>query len=234
MRINTELMHAVILAAGEGKRMQPLTLERPKPLIEVAGKPIIEHILDALPPEVDEIIVITGYKGQMIRERLRDSYGGRPIRYVHQWMPAGTAHALSIAHPFLGGRFLLMNADDIHGARALAEMVKHPLSLLVAPHPEPQKFGVVTKNDDGTLAEIVEKPENPTSNLVSTGAMVLDERVFNYAAPRHPNGEYYITDPFGALAKEVPMQVIEQELWIPVGYPEDIAKAEEILKALGR
>src|SRR5437870_4753253 len=156
----------------------------------------------------------------MIKARLGDEYHGRKIRYVFQWMLAGTAHSLSIARPFLSGRFLLLNADDIHGPAALAEMVKHPLSLLVSPHKDPHKFGVVTKKGDGTLDTIIEKPENPTSNLVSTGAMVLDERVFDYEAPRHTNGEYYITDPFGALAKDYPMQVIEQDLWIPVGYPE--------------
>lgn len=223
-------MQAVILAAGKGVRMQPLTLTRPKPLIEVAGKPLIEHVIDALPFEIDEVIVIVGYKGDMIRERLGDSYGGRKITYVYQWMPAGTAHALSIARPFLKGRFLLLNADDIHAPEALVEALRYPLALIVSPHTEPKKFGVVTKREDGTLAEIIEKPENPASNLVSTGGMVLDERVFNYEAPRHSNGEYYITDPFGALAKDVPMHVVEQELWIPVGCPEDIPKAEEILK----
>lgn len=227
-------MQAVILAAGQGKRMQPLTFERPKPLIEVAGKPLIEHVIDALPTEIDEVIVIVGYKGDMIKKHLGTSYGGHTITYVFQWMPAGTAHALSIARPFLSGRFLLLNADDIHGAPALAEMVKHPLSLLVSPHPTPEKFGVVTKKADGTLDSIIEKPEQPVGNLVSTGAMVLDDRVFNYDAPRHANGEYYITDPFGALAKDVPMHVIEQDLWIPVGCPEDIPKAEERLKKEGR
>ncbi len=129
-------MQAVILAGGEGKRMQPLTFDRPKPLIEVAGKPILEHIIDALPEEIDEVIIVIGYKGEMIRERLGDSYGGRAIKYVHQWMQAGTAHALSIARPLLKGPFLFMYGDDIHGPEALKESVKHQYSILAAPHPE--------------------------------------------------------------------------------------------------
>jgi NDP-sugar pyrophosphorylase family protein len=224
-------MQAVILAAGEGKRMQPLTFERPKPLVEVAGKPIIEHILEVLPKEIDEVIIVIGYKADMIRQRLGDEYKGKKIRYVFQWMPAGTAHALSIARPFLTGKFLFLNADDIHAPEALEEAIKHPLAIVVAPHEEPHKFGVVKKNEDGTLHSIAEKPKEPEGNLVNTGGMVLDDRIFAERAQRHDNGEYYITDPFSALAEKYPVMVIEQPLWIPVGSPEDIPKAEEILKS---
>lgn len=210
--------------------MHPLTLERPKPLIEVAGKPVLEHIMDALPEEVTEIILVIGYKGEMIRARYGDSYKGRSISYVHQWMASGTAHALSVARPLLNGRFLFMYGDDIHGAEALAEIVKHPLGILAATHSEPSKFGVIEKNEDGTLKQIVEKPAYPTSNLINPGGIVLDERIFDYPAPRHESGEYYLTDPIGAFAKDHPVMVVEQPLWIPVGYPEDIAKAEAILR----
>ena len=227
-------MQAVILSAGEGKRMQPLTFERPKPLIEVAGKPIIEHILDALPPEIDEVIIVVGYKAKMIEERLGASYGGKKIRYVHQWMPAGTAHALSIARPFLSGKFLYLNADDIHAPEALAEALAHPLAIVVAPHNEPQTMGVVAVKDDGTLDSIIEKPKEPVGNLVNTGAMVLDERIFSYPATRHESGEYFMTVPFSNMAQEFPVQVVTQPLWIPVGRPEDIPKAEETLKKHGR
>lgn len=215
--------------------MRPLTLERPKPLIEVAGKPILEHILDALPKEIDEVILVIGYKGDMIKARFGDSYNGLSLRYVHQWMAAGTAHALSIARPFLTGRFLLMNADDIHGKEALAEAVSHPLSILVAHHDEPSKMGVVSVREDGTMAGVIEKPEQPESDLVSTGAMVLDDSLFSYEAMKHDaSGEYFMTHPLGLLAKDKPITVVEQPVWIPVGYPEDIAKAEARLKELGR
>ncbi len=225
-------MQAIIMASGLGKRMLPLTLERPKPLIKVSGKTIIEYVLDALPEEIDEVIIVVGYKSHMIQEHLGDSYNGLPIRYVFQWMQAGTAHALSIARPFITGTFLLLNADDILGAKALKEAVKYPLAILAAPHAEPQKFGVIKKREDGTMESIIEKPENPPTNLVSTGAMVLDERIFGYEAPRHEKGEYFITDPVSSLAAEYPMVVIEEPIWIPVGCPEDIAKAEALLEEI--
>ncbi len=220
-------MQAVILAAGEGKRMRPLTLELPKPLVLVAGRPILEHIIDALPEGVDEIILVVGYKAEMIREYFGESYKGRRIRYAHQWMPAGTAHALSMTEPLLhDDRFILMNADDLHGTRALREALSHPLSILVAEHTEPSKFGVVEVGANNTLRTIVEKPAAPPSNLISTGAMVLDKRIFTYEAARHESGEYYMTYPLNLFAKDHPIRVVTQDFWIPVGSPEDIAVAE--------
>ncbi|HRH24416.1 MAG TPA: nucleotidyltransferase family protein [Candidatus Paceibacterota bacterium] len=228
-------MQAVIMAAGEGKRMRPLTLERPKPLIEVSGKPIIEHVIDALPAEIDELIIVIGYKGDMIKKHLGDSYGGKKIRYVHQWMPAGTAHALSLARPFLSGKFLLLNADDILGSEAIQEAMTHPLSIMAIRHDQPEKFGVIKTRADGTMESIVEKPTEFIGNLVSTGAMVLDDRLFGYEAAKHEaTGEYFMTHPLSLMAAEHPVVVVEQPLYIPVGYPEDIPKAEAKLKELGR
>lgn len=221
-------MQAVILAAGEGKRMRPLTLLRPKPLILVAGRPILEHIIDALPKEVNELILVVGYKADMIKRHFGDSYGGRRIRYVFQWMPVGTAHALSMAEPLLqDDRFIFMFGDDLHGTGAFTKALSYPLALLASTHDDLSKFGVIELNADGTLARIVEKPEVPATNLISTGAMVLDKRIFNYEAARHSSGEYYLTDPLSLFAQEHPIQVVEQNFWIPIGYPEDIKTAEE-------
>ena len=223
-------MQAVILAAGEGRRLRPLTLEMPKALVSVAGRPILEHIIDALPKAIDEILIVVGYKADMIKQYFDNSYKGRSIRYVQQWMPVGTAHALSMVEPLLRDeRFLLTLGDDIHGAQGFEDALAHPLSILAATHPEPSKFGVIELNPDHTLARIVEKPAVPPTNLISTGAMVLDKRIFNYEAARHETGEYYLTHPLGLLAQEHSIMVVEQDVWIPVGYPEDIRIAEERL-----
>lgn len=222
-------MQAVILAAGEGRRMLPLTLTRPKPLIEVLGKPILAHVIDALPREITDVILVVGYKEDMIKEYFGNSYNGLSLSYVTQEKPEGTLKALELARPYLSDRFLLMNADDIHGTEALVEALTHPLALIVAPHSEPQKFGVVSRNDDGSLSGIVEKPEHPPTNLVSTGAMVLDERVFSYTVLPSPTGEYYLPLAVTELAKDAPVAVVVQETWIPLGCPEDIALAEHRL-----
>ncbi|MEK7157015.1 MAG: sugar phosphate nucleotidyltransferase, partial [Patescibacteria group bacterium] len=97
----------------------------------------------------------------------------------------------------------------------------------------PSKFGVIELHADGTLASIIEKPAVPSSNLISTGAMILDKRIFNYEAVRHESGEYYMTHPLGLFAKEHPIQVVTQDFWVPIGCPEDIVIAEEALKTRG-
>ena len=84
---------------------------------------------------------------------------------------------------------------------------------------------------NGRILEIVEKPENPSSNLVSTGVKVLDSRIFKYPLVQHPNGEYYITYPLAQLAKEHEIKAVKASFWLPIGYPEDIKKAEKVLKA---
>jgi UDP-N-acetylglucosamine diphosphorylase / glucose-1-phosphate thymidylyltransferase / UDP-N-acetylgalactosamine diphosphorylase / glucosamine-1-phosphate N-acetyltransferase / galactosamine-1-phosphate N-acetyltransferase len=226
-----ESMQAVVLAAGVGKRMHPLTLSRPKPLIEVAGTPLIEHIIQALPAVIDEIILIVGYRGEMIRDHLGSVYGRQAIRYIHQDVLAGTSDALALARPHLArGSFLVMCADDIHGPDALVEAVRHPLSILAARHAEPSRFGVLEMNSDGMLCSIEEKPAAPKSDLVSTGAMVLDERVFEHEASEHESGERYLTDQVCSLARQAPITIIEQPFWIALGYPEDIERAEAELR----
>src|SRR3989344_7669374 len=108
-------MQAVILAAGRGKRMNHLTSGTPKPLIRVAGKNLIEHKLDILPSEIDEVIIVVGYLGDQIEDDFGDFYGDKKIIYVDQGDLNGTAGALWQAKPLLGERFIVMMGDDIYG-----------------------------------------------------------------------------------------------------------------------
>jgi mannose-1-phosphate guanylyltransferase len=229
-------MKAVILAAGEGKRMLPLTLVTPKPMLRIAGKPILERIIDALPFEITELIIVIGYKSELIENYFGDLYEGKLITYIVQQEPKGTYDALlqvreQIRKHFgdFSEKFLLLNADDLHGSEALAEAVQEPLALIVARHEDPRKFGIVSRNDDGTLKNIIEKPESFEDTLVSTGAMVLDERIFNYEVKPAANGEFYLPVALQQLAAEYPVKLIEQPEWVPIGYPEDLERAEGLL-----
>jgi len=226
-------MQAVILAAGEGRRLRPLTEDLPKPLIPVLGKPILTHILEALPEEIEEIFIIIGYKGDLIRSQFGDKFGSKQLHYIEQEKPTGTADALRLARNRLHGRFLLMNGDDIHGKESLCEAIRYPLAIIAATHDDPSKFGVVEVNSEGVLCGIEEKPEAPKSNLVSTGGMVLDERIFLHNPVMHETGEYYLPDQLAALALIAPIQVVVQNVWIPIGYPEDIQKAESYFNSAG-
>lgn len=224
-------MQCVILAAGEGTRMRPLTLTKPKPLIEVAGKTILDHIIDVLPSEISELVIVVGYKGEQIREHCGVEYKGRNVTYVVQEDPkAGTGDALFCASEVVKDKFLMMYGDDIHGAEALEKAVQHENCILTAHSDTPERFGVFELNEDGTLKCILEKPENPPSNFVNIGGAVLTPDIFNYKPPLSKVGEYYITDSITDYAQDYPVDVMEQSLWLPIGCPEDIQKAEGVLK----
>ncbi len=222
-------MQCVILAAGKGTRLRPLTENCPKPLIHVSGKPLLDHIIDSLPSAIDEIIIVVGYLGEMIKTHYGSEYRGKKVSYVTQEVQDGTARALWLCKDMLKGRFLFMFADDLHGKEDIARVTSYSRGMLAKTSETPERFGVVVRNPDGTLSEIVEKPTHPPSNLVSTGVMVLDTNIFMYEPQNPVNGEYYLTEVLERYAKEYPVAVVEEDFWIPIGYPSDITRAETIL-----
>lgn len=213
--------------------MRPLTETIPKPLVKVAGKTLLDHIVGALPSAIDELIIVTGYLEDQIKKHCGEFFHNRRVTYVHQEEQKGTAHALWLCKDKLHGRFLFMFADDLHGPQDIARATSYTRSMLTYTTDTPEKFGIVVRNPDGTLAEMIEKPDHPPSNLASTGVMVLDEHIFKYNPYAvETKGEYYLTDVIREYAKDYPIAVVEQQLWIPIGYPEDIIKAENILAKL--
>jgi len=224
-------MKAVILAAGEGVRMRPLTDQKPKPMIEILGKPLLHHIFDALPDEVNEVILVIGYLGSQIKDYFGENFGRISIKYIEQKEKLGTGHALHLCKDLLGnGRFFMLYADDLQSKEDLTKCLAHPLSMLVKEVEDPRRFGVVVTDSNGKILEVVEKPEIPPSNLASTGVKVLDARIFKYPLVQHPNGEYYITNPLAELAREHEIIAVKASFWLPIGYPEDLKKAAEILR----
>jgi NDP-sugar pyrophosphorylase family protein len=223
-------MQCVILAAGKGTRLRPLTENTPKPLVEVAGKALLDHVFEALPSSVDEIIMVTGYLEEQLHDHFGEEYNGRKITYVHQEEQKGTGHALWLCKDLIKGRFLFMFADDIHGKDDLARVASFSRGMLALSTETPERFGIVVRHPDGTLAEFVEKPEHAPSNLASTGVFVFDEHIFDFEPKVLTNGEFYHTDMTREYAKQYPIAVVEQNLWIPIGYPEDIERAEVLLE----
>ncbi len=222
-------MQCVILAAGKGTRLKPLTDDRPKPLVAVHGKPLLDHIVEALPTAVDELIIVVGYMGDMIKAHCGENFHDRKVTYVVQTEQNGTARALWLCKDLIKGRFLFLLADDIHGKSDLARATSFVRSILVASVDNPEKYGIVVRNPDGTLGLMIEKPEHAPSNCASTGAMVLDDHIFEFEPETPVKGEYYLTEVIERYAKKYPIAVVEQQRWIPIGYPEDITRAETLL-----
>ncbi len=212
--------------------MRPLTNDCPKPLVSIAGRPLLVHILESLPPEVDSLVVVVKYLGDQIRACLGTTFRDVPITYIEQDAPDGTGGAVWATRAVLADRFMVLPADDLHGREALCELVRHERAILVARSETPERFGVLTLHHDGTLAGIEEKPEHPATNLVNTSVMVLDRNVLAYDAPLHGE-ELYLTDLVTQLAVDFPIAVVTQDAWCPVGCPEDIPRAEAFLRERG-
>ncbi len=212
--------------------MRPLTLARPKPLIEVGGMPILEHVIRALPDEVDEVILVVKYLQEQIRAYCGTTFLGKKITYVEQGERKGTAAALEYARPHLQDRFIVTFADDLLAKQDLEQLAQHEYSWLVTTSDTPERFGVVSLNTDGTLRTITEKPEHPETNLISTGVAVLTQKIFDYA-PSQDKGEYGIPGMITGLAKDHPVAVVRASFWQPVGYPEHIPLAESALAVRG-
>lgn len=226
-------MKAVIIAAGEGTRMRPLTYEIPKQLLRVCGKTLLEYVLEALPAEITEIIMVVGYKGADIKKFLGEEWRGKKVRYIWQEKPQGTAHAMSLARDLVQGEklFLAGYADDIHGVDGVAALVaqRRPC-FMVAKVEDPRKFGVIETDANGKITTFEEKPEHPKSKLVSSGFFVLPVEIFDYKVPARENGEEYIPDRVERMMQDGYVFYTERSTqWIPIGYPEDLQKAEDIL-----
>ncbi len=225
-------MKAIILAAGKGVRLQPLTNDRPKQMVQVLGRPIIDYILELLPEEITELIFVVGYKGEMIKEYLGAAWHGLPITYIEQAELKGPFAAVALAKPYLNPeeRFLVIFADDFYDKASFRRLLRHPRAVLVHEVEHPERFGIVIANADGTISDIEEKPTQPKSNLAVTGAYILDKHFFEYEPEAHTNGEYYFPPVIMQMIKEYPMYVEKAEVWLPIGYPEDVARAEAMLR----
>lgn len=221
-------MQAVILAAGEGMRMRPLTLTIPKPLIPIAGKPILDHIFEAFPNEVDEAVLAVRYLGEQIREHCGGLFYGRRMRYA-EGSPRGTAYSFLATKPHLRpGRFLFVYGDELPSPNDIAACLAHPASILCWEVEDPWNHGVAVLNPDGTIQEMVEKPKNPASNLIAGGVMVLNEDVFNYVSDHE--GEVYFTEMVNQFARRNPLHAVMSERKIGgISTPADIARVEALL-----
>jgi UDP-N-acetylglucosamine diphosphorylase / glucose-1-phosphate thymidylyltransferase / UDP-N-acetylgalactosamine diphosphorylase / glucosamine-1-phosphate N-acetyltransferase / galactosamine-1-phosphate N-acetyltransferase len=176
------IKQAVILAAGEGKRMRPLTEEIPKPLIEVAGKPLIDYTLNNLKAVgVDEVIIIVGYLKEKIIDHL-SSYTDMKIDFVVQDKKRGTAHAIGLSKPYITGDFLVLNGDVVLQTQALVDLVSNhvdnEVSIMCEEVEDARPYGVLML-EDTLVTNIIEKPENPPCNIVNAGSYIFPKRIFD-------------------------------------------------------
>ena len=234
-------MKAVILAAGEGVRLQPITLTRPKHLIKVGGKPILERCLNMLKASgVNEAVIIVHYMADVIRDYFGDGETfGLKIEYIEQETVLGTGNAVGVAEPYVSDDFLLVYGDLLFTAEALKKVVglhrkeKPAATMAVVPIEKPEDYGIVEFEEDETYVKrIIEKPsrkEAPT-NLANAGIYVFSTEIFEKIKETSAStrGEWEITDALSLLLKDkkpVLAVKISSEDWFDIGRPWDLLEA---------
>ncbi len=223
-------MRAVLLAAGEGKRLRPATLSRPKPFLPLAGTTLFNHNLRCLNElGVRDPVVVINYMKERVSQLL-DSIG---IRWVDQGEPKGTGHALMVAREWVRGKFVVSYSDVYLPCKVFREAasVNSDYVVVAARVETPWEFGVI-KLEDGKFKGIVEKPprgEEP-SNLVVAGLFVFNDSIFDYLEllKPSPRGEYELTEAITTAAEKDIAVVISDE-WLDAGRPRDFLKAQRIL-----
>ncbi|HEY7158735.1 MAG TPA: nucleotidyltransferase family protein [Gemmataceae bacterium] len=210
-------MDAIILAAGLGTRLRPHTLQTPKPLLLVQGRPILDWTLGALPPEVDRVLVVTHYLSEQVEDYLRGQKHFSQWRTVRQENPRGTGDAvLSCREQVRSERFLVLNGDDLFGAADLAKLASCSAGVLCQPVDQPRQFGIAFRKPDGTLERLVEKPDLDGRQLANTGAYVFPRGVFDIPLILSPRNEYEVTQYIDELATKQTVQVVEAMFWLPI------------------
>jgi len=222
-------MQAVILAAGKSTRTHPLTVTRPKPLLKVANKTLLEYNLDALNYITKEVIIVVGFKAELIKKHIGTRYRGINIKYVEQKHQLGTGNAILAAEDLVKDRFLVLMGDDIYSKDDLKAITKHNCAVLAKEVNNPTRFGVLLV-ENNLVKKIIEKPKRPVSNLANTGCYVLDKNVFSLAKSlkKSKRGEYELVDVINAVASntDVTCQIVKH-YWFPVTYPWSLLELNE-------
>jgi UDP-N-acetylglucosamine diphosphorylase / glucose-1-phosphate thymidylyltransferase / UDP-N-acetylgalactosamine diphosphorylase / glucosamine-1-phosphate N-acetyltransferase / galactosamine-1-phosphate N-acetyltransferase len=222
------MKQAVILAAGEGQRLRPFTATRPKVMLEIAGKPILQYVIEALARNgVREIILVVGY----CKEQIFDRFGtgehlGVNLVYIIQDKQLGTAHALSQVKGVVNNEFLVLAGDNLIDATTIAGLIsaKSPTILLKQLY-DARRYGVVMV-EGGLAEEIIEKPTEAKTDKINTGTYVLNKDVFDFI-----DRELDIPEVMNKmLASGITVRVMEtQGTWLDVVYPWDMIRLNSVV-----
>ncbi len=233
-------MKAVLLAAGEGLRLLPVTATRPKHLIKVGGKPILQFCLEAVKAAgITEVIIVTHYMGDAICQYFGDGEEfGLHISYVEQKEILGTGNAAGVAEPYVEDDFVLVYGDLLFGqnvVKNILELYNHGGSAAVmgvVPVDKPENYGIVELDKQKKIKRIVEKPsaEKAPSNLANAGVYVFSSDVFGNIKQTKSSvrGEWELTDAVTQLASEgktVLVSELSKDDWFDVGRPWDLLDA---------
>ncbi|WP_254529886.1 bifunctional sugar-1-phosphate nucleotidylyltransferase/acetyltransferase [Natrinema gelatinilyticum] len=224
-------MKAVVLAAGQGTRMRPLSESVPKPMLPVADRPLAAHTVDAaVDAGAEEIVLVIGYEAKAVRGYFGDVYRGTPVSYAVQEEQAGTADAVNAARDFLEGSFAVLNGDNLYDPAAIDRLFDACPAICAIEVDEPSNYGVLSTDmgTDGRVTEIVEKPNDPPTNLANAGAYAFPAEAREWLeVPESERGEREITDVVTQVIDEYTVTPVALERWLDVGRPWELLEANE-------
>jgi UDP-N-acetylglucosamine diphosphorylase/glucosamine-1-phosphate N-acetyltransferase len=227
-------LKAIILAAGEGSRMRPLTYTRPKIMLPMANKPVLEHLLiEASKAGVGEFIFVVGYHDEQVRDYFGDGdKWGVSIDYCAQRKQLGTADALKMVEGLLDGNFLVINGDVIVGREDIRRLAGRGDSALGVIEVEDTRDLGVVELDRDRVVRIREKMETPASRMANAGLYLFTPDIFDVISrtSKSPRGEYEVTDSLQFMIDEGhPVFYQEIDYWLNLSYPWDLLSANESL-----
>ncbi|EMA49079.1 nucleotidyl transferase [Halococcus morrhuae DSM 1307] len=221
-------MQTVLLAAGEGTRMRPLTAHTPKPMLPVADRPLCAHTADAaIAAGTDELILVIGYEADAVREYFGEEYRGIPVKYATQDQQLGTAHAVRAAREHLDDDFAVLYGDDLYDPASIQELFENAPGITAYRAENPSNYGVLD-TDGERVVGVTEKPDSPETNLVSAGACVLPGEAREWLdVEQSERGEYELTDVLDRVFAEYEVSYTELDRWMGVGRPWELLEANE-------
>jgi glucose-1-phosphate thymidylyltransferase len=231
-------MKVVIPMAGYGTRMRPHTYSRPKPLISVAGHPMLRHLLDTLEGiEIDEYIFIVGYLGDQIEEWINENYDFKAT-FVVQDELIGQAHAIYLAREYLDGPCIVLFSDTLFEANVetINETDADGL-VFVQEVKDPRRFGVVKLDDTGRITQFIEKPDSMELRDAVIGLYYIKDSKWmiraietQMARNEMTKGEFYLADAFQIMIDEgADFRVEEVDVWLDTGKPETVLQTNRWL-----
>jgi UDP-N-acetylglucosamine diphosphorylase / glucose-1-phosphate thymidylyltransferase / UDP-N-acetylgalactosamine diphosphorylase / glucosamine-1-phosphate N-acetyltransferase / galactosamine-1-phosphate N-acetyltransferase len=228
-------MQCVILAAGEGKRMRPLTSKRPKVMLPLANRPMAGHLLCAAREAgIREFIFVVGYQEQEVRNYFGDgSDFDVRIRYVTQRRQKGTADALRATEDLISGPFLMLNGDMVVKSQDIAGILeKSPPCAGIYHSDHPWDYGMIMM-EENLVTGLEEKSDQPKSTLINAGIYLMTPGIFDLlkSVTSSPRGEYEITDVLMTYIRHHDLTGYQLSSWLDVGYPWDLLDANAGLLA---
>jgi glucose-1-phosphate thymidylyltransferase len=236
-------MKVIIPLAGKGTRLRPHTHVTPKPMLRIAGKPVMDYVMDDVKRlgDVEQVIYITGHLKEKVEEHARRDIG-LPAVFIEQAVQDGTAGAVNLARPHVDQPVLIIFVDTIFDADL---SIVHSLDadgvIWVKEVEDYQRFGVVVADADGNMTRIVEKPKEPISKRANIGLYYIRNWQLLYEGIDHvlrqpPNkGEYYLTDAFQYMIdRGAKIRVVDVEGWYDAGQIETLLDTNRVMLEKGR